>query len=402
MKESIENKIKPNEKESIEQRMEKVLERYRELNKIYVEKGPENMTTEELEEFVGYFKSPFSTGLNAAADSLLFGYKDEIASRIESMTGGRPYDEGQADRQVRRDLEYRQNPDSADIGGVVGTVGSVFIPGGGPARLAKLASKAPKIFQKGVIPAAGRGTVYGTAYGSGTARPGERLEGAGRGAVWGTAVGGSHRAGKALLNKLRGAPKTVEPKTGGIREHSTRSQLLGTPEPGKAKPLGWNHPSRNVPVQAQFTGPGPNAPVKTPDSSSGFLPQVKNELINRGKNFVRGRTTGENTSKDLASATADVALGNLKNMAGMNAGGLMAQQGIYKLARAPISWFIETLKKLWPNRKQIKQIEQEAARNPDINRKALLEKHGVPGDVISAMTRNAMELGTRIEEQFNY
>jgi hypothetical protein len=168
------------------------------------------------------------TWLNRAGETMTFGtVGDEAAAGVTGMLPGRTY-EGELER-------YRGNEEamsglgrtSADLtGGVAGALGSMLIPGAGPA----LATAGTSGRGAGLMATLGRGTAAGAgmggAYGfmEGEGGVTERAQEAGQGAAIGGAVGGAtaglgrivqalmdRRAGNvAIREAARGAPTTEE------------------------------------------------------------------------------------------------------------------------------------------------------------------------------------------------
>jgi hypothetical protein len=177
---------------------------------------------------VNSFGERAGTWLNRAGETMTLGtVGDEAAAGVTGMLPGRTY-EGELER-------YRGNEEamsglgrtSADLtGGVAGALGSMLIPGAGPAlatagtsgRGAGLAAT----LGRGMATGAGMGGVYGFMEGEGGAA--DRAQEGAQGAALGGAVGGAtaglgrivqslmdRRAGNvAIREAARGAPTTEE------------------------------------------------------------------------------------------------------------------------------------------------------------------------------------------------
>jgi hypothetical protein len=161
---------------------------------------------------VDSFGERAGTWLNRAGETMTFGtVGDEAAAGVTGMLPGRTY-EGELER-------YRGNEEamsglgrtSADLtGGVAGALGSMLIPGAGPA----LATAGTSGRAAGLMATLGRGTAAGAgmggAYGfmEGEGGVAERAQEAGQGAAIGGAVGGATaglgRIVQALMDRRAG------------------------------------------------------------------------------------------------------------------------------------------------------------------------------------------------------
>jgi hypothetical protein len=141
--------------------------------------------------------------VRSIANGATFGYADEFAAKMNSLTSGGTYEDNLAKEQARD----AQIPGALKIPGEIGgaVAGAVATaPVTGPLAAAAGVSKLP-----GIVRAVGGGAAGGALFGSGNADPGDRLEGAIKGAAIGGPLGGALypvvRGVAALAGKIRDA-----------------------------------------------------------------------------------------------------------------------------------------------------------------------------------------------------
>jgi hypothetical protein len=174
---------------------------------------------------------PWFPSLTAATEGsfagVMGGYDDEIGAAMLSpieagidWAKGDGFDMGRAYTRKQQELDARkatrrENHPVASIGGEL--AGGLALGGGANRAGLTLAGRVGP-----VSAAAGEGAAYGALYGSGEAKPGERLQGAGTGAAIGGVTGGAlGLAGRGLSRAVAGrhqpAPPTVDDLTNEAR-----------------------------------------------------------------------------------------------------------------------------------------------------------------------------------------
>lgn len=172
---------------------------------------------------------PMFPAFNAATEGsfsgIMGGYDDEIgAAMLSPIEAGKDWFAGKdfsiPDAYARKQQEMdqakatrRQDHPIASIAGEI--AGGVTLAGGaGRAGLSVAGKSLPVIGKTGAAMTQGAG--YGALYGSGEAKPGERLAGAGRGAAIGAATGGTlELAGRGVSRALSGRASAVPARTSG-------------------------------------------------------------------------------------------------------------------------------------------------------------------------------------------
>jgi hypothetical protein len=219
---------------------------------------------------------------HGAADTISFGFGDEINAGIDALTGQKPYDQSLEYWRSIQGQSQAENPKSYLAGQVAGAVAPALITGGG--------SSAPTIGGKivsGSAVGAGQGAAYG--FGSGEGGAGNRAKNAAVNAaaggvagaaapVIGKALGGLLNSGvnaatkivtpfaisaerKGLLNILEneGVKVTAGQKTGSKALRNIESELGG----GKVADLMENQGEQYT--QAALRKAGITAPRATPE-----------------------------------------------------------------------------------------------------------------------------------------
>lgn len=116
--------------------------------------------------------------VRGAADTLTFGFADEIAAKMDQLTGRtKSYEQGLKEQRAR-DAE-------GGTARLVGQVGGALLPTGAVVRGMDSGSR---LVRMGA--GAATGALQGGLYGAGTAEEGKRLEGAQEGAAFGALTGG--------------------------------------------------------------------------------------------------------------------------------------------------------------------------------------------------------------------
>jgi hypothetical protein len=162
------------------------------------------------------------SGVNAATagsqSGLMFGWDDEIGSAMMApihagidMVKGKGFDIGGAYDRLYEQANTRKQTYRQDhpVASTVGEIAGGLAVGGKAAQsgLTLAGRSLPVIGKTGA--AALEGAAYGGLYGSGEAKPGERLEGAGWGALTGAATGAlTERIGNSLAKR---AAKKIAP-----------------------------------------------------------------------------------------------------------------------------------------------------------------------------------------------
>lgn len=120
--------------------------------------------------------------VRGVADTVTFGYADEIAGKLDSLVGG-----GQSGKTNYKDAvtAQRQRDSEGGVERIAGQVTGALAPTVGVIRSVPTASR----LARGAA-GAGTGAIQGGLYGSGSAEEGKRLEGAATGAAIGAAAGG--------------------------------------------------------------------------------------------------------------------------------------------------------------------------------------------------------------------
>lgn len=141
------------------------------------------------------------------ASGVTFGYADEIAAKMNELTGlGGSYDQNVAKERARDEAIPGAVAIPGQIAGAVGsTVAAAPLAGAAMmTRLGQLAARLPQAFRFGML-----GALEGGVAGSGAATEGNRLEGAASGAAIGAPVGAAApmviRGASNLVNRVRGA-----------------------------------------------------------------------------------------------------------------------------------------------------------------------------------------------------
>lgn len=120
-----------------------------------------------------------------AADTLSYGYGDEMAAGIEAMTGARSYSDALENQRRMAEAAKNENPNSYFGGQVAGAVAPALLTFGSSAS-ASGGSIGRQMLRSGVT-AAGQGGLYG--YGSGTGGVANRAQEAGKNALFSGALG---------------------------------------------------------------------------------------------------------------------------------------------------------------------------------------------------------------------
>jgi Transglycosylase SLT domain len=122
--------------------------------------------------------------VRGVADTLTFGYADEIAAKMDQLTGG-----GQSGKKTYDEALAAQRQRDAEGGGarIAGQVTGAVLPGAGVVGAIRAPANATRLGRTAA--GAGTGAVQGALYGSGSAE-GDRLEGALTGGAIGAATGG--------------------------------------------------------------------------------------------------------------------------------------------------------------------------------------------------------------------
>lgn len=143
--------------------------------------------------------------VRSIASGVTFGYADELAAKMDQITGrGGSYDENLKKEQARD----AQIPAAIKIPGeIAGAVGGAVAaaPVTGALAVASGAARLPAL-----VRAAGIGATGGALFGSGDAQQGERLEGAAKGGAIGTV------AGPAISLAARGIGSVVQNVRGAV------------------------------------------------------------------------------------------------------------------------------------------------------------------------------------------
>lgn len=123
--------------------------------------------------------------VRGVADTVTFGYADEIAAKMDALVGG-----GQSGKTNYKDAVAAQRERDAQGGAerIAGQIGGAFVPGAAAVGAVRAVPTAGRLARAGA--GAATGAVQGGLYGSGSAEEGQRLEGAAKGALTGAAVGG--------------------------------------------------------------------------------------------------------------------------------------------------------------------------------------------------------------------
>ncbi|PHS03815.1 MAG: hypothetical protein COA78_17235 [Blastopirellula sp.] len=133
---------------------------------------------------------------------LMGGFDDEIGAGMlapieatKNYFQGNGFDLGDAytSLQQRMDADKAQRREQHPVASTAGeVVGGLTMAGGAAAKGATIAAK-------GLLPAMAESGLYGTVYGAGEAKPGERAEGAVEGALWAAGTGGLvHKVGGVI------------------------------------------------------------------------------------------------------------------------------------------------------------------------------------------------------------
>lgn len=123
--------------------------------------------------------------VRGVADTVTFGYADELAAKLDSLVGG-----GQSGKKTYEEAVKAQRQRDAE-GGAERTVGQLtgaFMPGAAAVGAVRAVPTAGRLARVGA--GAATGAIQGGLYGSGSAEEGQRLEGAATGALTGAALGG--------------------------------------------------------------------------------------------------------------------------------------------------------------------------------------------------------------------
>lgn len=123
--------------------------------------------------------------VRGVADTVTFGYADEIAAKMDALVGG-----GQSGKTNYKDAVAAQRERDAQGGAerIAGQIGGAFVPGAAAVGAVRAVPTAGRMARAGA--GAATGAIQGGLYGSGSAEEGQRLEGAAKGALTGAAVGG--------------------------------------------------------------------------------------------------------------------------------------------------------------------------------------------------------------------
>ena len=182
---------------------------------------PEAAGEQQSAPLAPYEGGTFSAATEGSQAGLLGGYDDELTAGMLapidagiSAIQGKGFDIGKAYTEKQQALDAqkasrRAEHPIASLGGEV--MGGLALGGsvrGAPASLRAPAPAAPMSISNRVAPYIGRtgasaieGAGYGALYGSGEAKPGERLEGAKQGALVGATTGAAiERAGRGIAN----------------------------------------------------------------------------------------------------------------------------------------------------------------------------------------------------------
>jgi len=165
-----------------------------------------------------YDGGSFMASTEGSQAGLMGGYDDEITAGMLAPVDaaidwfkGDGFDMGRAYTRKQKALDERKQArrDEHPIASTVGEIAGGVALGGGAAKAGLTVAAKPAASLIGNI---GRGAVegagYGALYGSGEAKPGERLEGAGKGALVGAGAGGIVGAAGGLLGR-RAAQKAL-------------------------------------------------------------------------------------------------------------------------------------------------------------------------------------------------
>lgn len=122
--------------------------------------------------------------VRGVADTLTFGYADEIAAKMDQLTGG-----GQSGKKTYDEALAAQRKRDSEGGGarIAGQVAGALLPGAGVVGAIRAPANATRLGR--ATAGAGTGAVQGALYGSGSAED-DRLQGAIDGALLGGATGG--------------------------------------------------------------------------------------------------------------------------------------------------------------------------------------------------------------------
>lgn len=123
--------------------------------------------------------------VRGVADTVTFGYADEIAGKLDSLVGG-----GQSGKTTYKDAVAAQRQRDTEGGAerIAGQIGGAFVPGAAAVGAVRAVPTAGRLARAGA--GAATGAIQGGLYGSGSAEEGQRLEGAATGAAIGAATGG--------------------------------------------------------------------------------------------------------------------------------------------------------------------------------------------------------------------
>lgn len=189
--------------------------------------------------------------VRGVADTLTFGYADEIAAKMDQLTGG-----GQSGKTNYEEALAAQRQRDKEGGGarIAGQVAGALVPGAGVIGAIQAPANATRLGRAAA--GAGTGAVQGALYGSGSAEGdlGSRAEGALTGGAVGAAAGGvlggllpASRAQKVSgeINKAGGeaeAALNAEIAQRALQEFDAPSRVVN----GKVKPLGAQELNQKV------------------------------------------------------------------------------------------------------------------------------------------------------------
>ena len=217
--------------------------------------------------------------VRGAADTMTFGYADEIAAKLDSLFGG-----GQSGKKAYDEALKAQRQRDAEGGGarIAGQIAGALVPGTGVLKALQAPATASRTGR--ALAGSATGAVQGAAYGSGSAEGdlNDRLAGAGEGALWGAGTGGV--LGAAI-------PATVGQKVNSyIKEAGSADNAALKAEIAQKVQQEFNNPARMV--------DGKLAPM-TPKELNG---KVVNSYLREGRAVIDQLPKDAPGRKELSAA----------------------------------------------------------------------------------------------------
>ena len=217
--------------------------------------------------------------VRGAADTMTFGYADEIAAKLDSLFGG-----GQSGKTNYEEALKAQRQRDSEGGGarIAGQISGALVPGTGVLKALQAPATAGRMGRAAA--GAATGAVQGGLYGSGSAEGdlNDRLAGAGEGALWGAGTGGV--LGAAL-------PATIGQKVNSyIKEAGGADNAALQAEIAQKVQQEFNNPARMV--------NGKLAPM-TPKELNG---KVVNSYLREGRSVIDQLPKDAPGRKDLSAA----------------------------------------------------------------------------------------------------